>query len=188
MVLKDPETRLEGRDVPAVARWLRLRAGGLNDRDFAELAEFEATRAAIIADRGITFRRSLRPPVSVVVECEIEGQVAVHDVKIAYIHTWGGRPIAFSGRAARRRMEGKRTWTGSRTFGLPPGRPDAQPSHYIIQALRPGEGAAAVEDPAAWLMEQAMPKSRHGRPRGRAGAEAGGKPAKGEEGGSIPNP
>jgi hypothetical protein len=163
MVLKDAETRLEERDLPAVARWLRLRAGGVNARDFDELDEFEAERAAIVVDKAIAFRRNLKPPVIAVVECEIDGQIAVHDVKIGYIHTQGGRPVAFSGQATRRRMEGKRAWTGERTFHLPPVRSFAEPPLYVLQTLRPAEGAAHVEDPAAWLVEQAMPKLRRGR-------------------------
>jgi hypothetical protein len=158
MVLKDTETREEVRDVPEIARWLRLMAGGLNARDDLELERFHEERRALTADRAIQFRRTLRPPVRAVVECVIEGELAIHDVQIEHLQTYAGRPVAFSGKATRRRSAQKRAWTGDRTFVLQAGA--GWEGIYLVERLRLQDGAEPVKDVADWLVEQATPKSR----------------------------
>jgi hypothetical protein len=131
-----------------MARFLRLSADGLTDRDAEELQQWqeEQRRAAFIKDwqavHGNRRTRKVDPPLAANVSCTTEPSV-IYAVQIAEVVAHGKTPWVIVGNARKVGAGGK----GKKmTFTLP-----GYCAPVEITSLTPEGMSAPVVDPAAWL-------------------------------------
>lgn len=153
--VKDPLTNIEYRGDEDIARFFRLAAGGINQRDFDELPAWSAQRSAIVRARkwrdehGAAGTRRPKRAIDVILRCRtVTKEAAEFAVAITALHTWGGVVWAFSGDA--QPVEGSPAGPKEIYFTLPNG---IDPENEVVW-LRPADSEEHIADPAEWLAKR----------------------------------